>query len=161
MRITAVSGTLYFGENNGISAGQRWQHLTTHIENVIISVTMITKKALVTRRAKMPIQSVFAFRGIKSRGAVKNAVQRNYIKTGNTERPEMYATQGQQKTAYLYIQKRHFVKSLSCGYKMVTVIRLRLTAAAAHDILGTMKGAASPRRKWGRLSEAGNPNLEK
>lgn len=160
MRITAVSGTLYFGENNGISAGQRWQHLTTHIENVIISVTTITKGLLVTRRAKMPLYGVFAFRDIKSHGAAKNALQAIYIKSGNTKTVKMCAVGGQQKTAYLYIQKRHFVKSLSCGYNLVTVIRLRLTAAAAHDILGTMKGAASPRRKWGRLSEAGNPHLD-
>ena len=66
-RITAVSGALYSVENNGTSAGQRpglcrypgrritHQHLTTHIKDVIISVTMITKKLLVTRRAKMPL----------------------------------------------------------------------------------------------------------
>ena len=65
-RITAVSGALYFCENNGISAGQRRQHLTIHIENVIISVTMITKKLFVTRRAKMPLQAVLPPAPIKS-----------------------------------------------------------------------------------------------
>ena len=43
-----------------ITAGQRWQFLTIYIENVIISVTMITKMLFVTRRAKMPLQGVFA-----------------------------------------------------------------------------------------------------
>ena len=38
----------FFAENNG-GVGGRWQHLTIHIENVIISVTMITKMLLVTR----------------------------------------------------------------------------------------------------------------
>ena len=38
-----------------ITAGLRWQFLTIHIENVIISVTMITKMLFVTRRAKMPL----------------------------------------------------------------------------------------------------------
>ena len=32
-----------------ITAGLRWQHLTIYIENVIISVTMITKMLFVTR----------------------------------------------------------------------------------------------------------------
>ena len=42
------------------------QYLTIHIENVIISVTMITKKLFVTRRAKMPLESVFPPIPIKS-----------------------------------------------------------------------------------------------
>ena len=107
-----------------ISAGQRWQFLTIHIENVIISVTMITKMLLVTRRAKMPLYGAFAFRGIKSHWTAKNAVQRIYIKYGNTKLPEMYAVGGRRETAYLYIQKRHFVKSLSCGYKIVIILPL-------------------------------------
>ena len=45
---------------------------------------MITKMLLVTRRAKMPLQGVFAFREIKSCGTPENAVQRIYIKYGNT-----------------------------------------------------------------------------
>ena len=40
---------IFFAENNGGIWGQRWQFLTVHIENVIISVTMITKKLFVTR----------------------------------------------------------------------------------------------------------------
>ena len=104
--------------------------MTIYIENVIISVTMITKKLFVTRRATMALESVFPLRDIKSRRTPKNAVQRIYIKFGNTKSLKLYAIQGQQEKSYLYIQKRHFVKNISCGYKMVTVIRLRLTAAA-------------------------------
>ena len=72
----------------------------------------------------------FAPAPIKSHGAAENAVQRIYIKYGNTKSLKLYAIQGHRKAAYLYIQKRQFVKSLSCGYNLVTVIRLRLTAAA-------------------------------
>ena len=81
------------------------QSLTIHIENVIISVTMITKMLFVTRRAKMPLQSVFAHRDIKSRGAAKNAVQAIYIKFGNTKTAKMCAVGGQREKSYLYISK--------------------------------------------------------
>lgn len=66
---------------------------------------MITKMLLVIRRAKMPLQSVFAFRDIKSCGTPENAVQTIYIKYGNTKLPDLYAVQGQRETAYLYISK--------------------------------------------------------
>ena len=66
---------------------------------------MITKKALVTRRAKMPLYGVFAFRDIKSHWAAKNAVQRIYIKYGNTKLPEMYAVGGHMKKPYTYIKQ--------------------------------------------------------
>ena len=58
----------------------------------------------------MPLYGVFAFRDIKSRRTPKNAVQRIYIKTGNTKRPDLYVIQGQRKTAYLYIQKGILLK---------------------------------------------------
>ena len=83
---------------------------------------MITKMLLVTRRAKMPLQGVFAFRDIKSCGTPENAVQRIFIKYGNTKLPKVYAVQGQRETAYLYIQKRHFVKNVSCGYNIVIIL---------------------------------------
>lgn len=69
----------------------------------------------------MPLESVLPLAPINSRRTVKNAVQRIYIKTGNTKLPEMYVIQGQREKSYLYIQKGHFVKSLSCGYNLVTV----------------------------------------
>ena len=72
----------------------------------------------------------------------------------------MCAVQGHRKAAYLYIQKRHFVKNVSCGYKMVTVIRLRLTAAAIGVKMGTVKGGRASRREAGSLSEAGSPYFE-
>ena len=75
---------------------------------------MITKMLFVTRRAKMPLQSVFAFRDIKSRRAAENAVQRIYIKYGNTKWLELYAVGGQHTiiymrgiyTEYLYIYNK-------------------------------------------------------
>lgn len=57
---------------------------------------------------KNGLESVFAFRDIKSRGAVKNAVQRIYIKYGNTKTVKMCAVGGQLKKAYLYISKKAF-----------------------------------------------------
>ena len=94
------------------------------------------KNVICHQTVKFALYGVFAFMGIKSRRTPENAVQRIYIKTGNTKQPELYAVQGQRKKSYLYIQKRHFVKNISCGYKMVTVIRLRLTVAAAGDRMG-------------------------
>ena len=63
---------------------------------------------LVTKPSKMPLYGVFAFGDIKSRRTPKNAVQRIYIKTGNTKLPEVYAVQGQRKKAYLYIRMKAF-----------------------------------------------------
>ena len=45
-----------------ITEGQRWQFLTIHIENVIISVAMITKKLLVTRAPNLRCTAFFLFR---------------------------------------------------------------------------------------------------
>ena len=33
----------------------------------------------------------------------------------------MYVIQGQREKSYLYIQKGHFVKSVSCGYNIVII----------------------------------------
>lgn len=77
--------------------------MTIYIENVIISTIMITKKALVTRRAKMPLYGVFPLRGINSCRAAENALQAIYIKYGNTKPPDLYAVGGQRETAYIYI----------------------------------------------------------
>ena len=67
------------------------------------------------------------------------------IKYGNTIMPELYAVDGQRKTAYLYIQKGLFVKNVSCGYKIVIILPL-LSRRGGGSIM-TMKGAASHRRK--------------
>ena len=48
-----------------------------------------------------------------------------------------YKDRGKSHT-YIYARDQ-FVKSLSCGYKMVTVIRLRLTTAAVGGSIGTTK----------------------
>ena len=81
------------------------------------------KNVICHQSPKFALYGVFAFRDIKSCRTPKNAVQAIYIKYGNTKTVKMCAIQGQREKAYLYIQKGHFVKSLSCGYKMVTVIR--------------------------------------
>ena len=65
----------------------------------------------------------------------------------------------EKRHTYIYI-KRHFVKNISCGYKMVTVIRLRLTAAAIGVKMGTVKGGRASRREAGSLPEAGSPYFE-
>ena len=51
----------------------------------------------------MALYGVFVIRDIKSCGTPENAVQRIYIKYGNTIMPELYAVQGQLKKAYIYI----------------------------------------------------------
>ena len=80
------------------------------------------KKAISHQTVKFALYGVFAFMGIKSRWAAENAVQRIYIKYGNTKSLKLYAVQGQRKKAYLYIQKRHFVKSVTSGYKIVIIL---------------------------------------
>ena len=70
----------------------------------------------------------------------------------------MCAVGGQRETAYLYKAIGHFVKSLSCGYKIVIIFPLLCRRGGGK--MGTMKGAASPRRKWSRLSETDSPYLE-
>ena len=76
--------------------------MTIHIENVIISVTMITKKLLVTRTPNFALYGVFAFRDIKSCGTLENALQAIYIKFGNTIVRDWWTV---PKCLYLYISK--------------------------------------------------------
>ena len=61
------------------------------------------KNVICHQSPKFALYGVFAFRDIKSRRTPKNAVQRIYINFGNTKQPELYAVQGQQEKAYLYI----------------------------------------------------------
>ena len=103
---------------------------------------MITKMLFVTRRAKMPLYGVLSPPPIKSRRAAENAVQRIYIKYGNTKTLKLYAVQGQRKTAYLYIQKGLFVKNVSCGYKIVIIFPL-LSRRDGGTIM-TMRGGNRP-----------------
>ena len=63
------------------------------------------KKAICHQTVKFTLYGAFAFRGINSRRTPKNAVQRIYIKYGNTKCPEMCAVQGQREKSYLYISK--------------------------------------------------------
>ena len=82
------------------------------------------KNVISHQSPKFTLYGVFAFMGIKSRRTPENAVQRIYIKYGNTKTVKMCAVQGHLKTAYLYIQKGHFVKNMSCGYKIVIILPL-------------------------------------
>ena len=66
------------------------------------------KKAISHQSPKFALYGVFAFRDIKSRRTPKNAVERIYIKYGNTKSLKLYAVQGQLKKAYLYISKKAF-----------------------------------------------------
>ena len=61
------------------------------------------KKAICHQTVKFTLQAAFAFGDINSCRTPENAVQRIYIKTGNTKQPELYAVQGQQEKSYLYI----------------------------------------------------------
>lgn len=63
------------------------------------------KNVICHQSPKFTLYGVFAFRDIKSRRTPKNAVQRIYIKYGNTKSLKLYAIQGQRKKAYLYISK--------------------------------------------------------
>lgn len=86
---------------------------------------------------KNALYGVFVIRYIKSCGTPKNAVQRIYIKYGNTKNLNLYAVDGQHKKPHTYIKQReHFVKNMSCGYNSVTVIRLRLTPPSPRAIMG-------------------------
>ena len=66
------------------------------------------KNVISHQTVKFALCGVFAFRDIKSCGTPENAVQRIYIKTGNTKLLELYAVGGQLKTAYIYIYKKAF-----------------------------------------------------
>ena len=82
------------------------------------------KKVICHQTVKFALYGVFVIRDIKSCGTAENAVQRIYIKTGNTKSLKLYAVQGQRKTAYLYIQKGLFVKSVTSGYNIVIILPL-------------------------------------
>ena len=63
------------------------------------------KKVISHQSPKFALYGVFAFRDIKSRRTPENALQRIYIKYGNTKTAKMCAVGGQQKKSYLYISK--------------------------------------------------------
>lgn len=82
------------------------------------------KNVICHQSPKFALYGVFVFRDIKSRRTPKNAVQAIYIKYGNTKSLKLCVIQGQRETAYIYIQKRHFVKNVSCGYNIVIIFPL-------------------------------------
>ena len=61
------------------------------------------KNVICHQTVKFALQAAFVFRGIKSRRTAKNAVQRIYIKFGNTKTAKMCAVGGQREKSYLYI----------------------------------------------------------
>ena len=63
------------------------------------------KNVISHQTAKFALYGVFAFRDIKSCQTPKNAVQRIYIKYGNTKSLKLYAVGGHTKKSYLYISK--------------------------------------------------------
>ena len=63
------------------------------------------KNVICHQTVKFTLYGVFAFRGIKSCGTPENAVQRIYIKYGNTKTVKMCAVGGQQEKSYLYIHE--------------------------------------------------------
>ena len=93
-RITAVSGVLYFCENNGTSAA--WTMPLSWPENnapifdssyrkCYNKYNDDNKNVICHQSPKFALYGVFAFSGIKSRRTPENAVQRSYIKYGNTK----------------------------------------------------------------------------
>ena len=63
------------------------------------------KNVISHQSPKFAPYGVFAVRDIKSCGTPENAVQRIYIKYGNTKTAKMYAVGGQRKKSYLYIHE--------------------------------------------------------
>lgn len=64
------------------------------------------KNVICHQTGKNALYGVFAFMGINSRRAAENAVQRIYIKYGNTKWLELYAIDGQRKKViHIYIKK--------------------------------------------------------
>ena len=61
------------------------------------------KNVICHQSPKFALYGVFVIRDIKSCGTPENAVQRIYIKYGNTKTAKMCAVQGQREAAYLYI----------------------------------------------------------
>ena len=82
LRITVVSVALYSGENNGISAAAIFDNLYRKCYN---KCNDNNKNVICHQSPKFALYGVFAFRDIKSRRTPKNAVQRIYIKYGNTK----------------------------------------------------------------------------
>ena len=124
---------LYFCENNGTSAA--WTMPLSWPENnapifdssyrkCYNKCNDDNKKAISHQSPKFALYGVFVIRDIKSCGTPENAVQTIYIKSGNTKNLKLYTVQRQRKTAYLYIQKGLFVKSVTSGYNIVIILPL-------------------------------------
>ena len=105
---------MYFVENNGTSAAWAmplsWPENNAPIFDILYrkcynKCNDDNKKAISHQSPKFALYGAFAFMGIKSCGTLENAVQRIYIKYGNTKILKLYAVQGQREKSYLYISK--------------------------------------------------------
>ena len=101
---------------------------------------MITKMLFVTRRAKMPRQGVLLLPPIKSRRAAKNAIQRIYIKYGNTKTAKMCAVGGQRKR-HTYIYRKGIL------LKVCHVVTKWL------QLSGSLDNRRRPMIEWGQSEE--------
>ena len=61
------------------------------------------KNVISHQTVKFALYGVFPLQGIKSRRTAKNAVQRIYIKFGNTKTAKICAVGGKREKSYLYI----------------------------------------------------------
>ena len=93
---------MFFAENSGRTA---MAILDNSYRKCYNKCNDDNKNVISHQTAKFTLQAVFAFRDIKSCGTLENALQRIYIKYGNTKTVKMYAVGGQRETAYLYISK--------------------------------------------------------
>lgn len=93
-------GGICFWENNGRTAMATFDNLYRKCYN---KRSDDNKKGISHQTGKFTLQAAFAFMGIKSRGTVKNAVQRIYINFGNIKSLKLYAVDGQCRNAYTYI----------------------------------------------------------
>ena len=92
------AGGLCFWENIGRTAAATFDNLYIKCYN---KYNDDNKKAICHQSPKFALYGVFAFRDIKSCGTPENAVQRIYIKYGNTKRLELCVIQGQHTIIYM------------------------------------------------------------
>ena len=89
---------VFSAENNGRAAVAILDNLYRKCYN---KCNDDNKNVISHQTVKFTLYGVFAFRGIKSRRTPKNAVQRIYIKYGNTKTAKMCAVGGQHTIIYM------------------------------------------------------------
>ena len=88
----------FFSKNNGRTAVAILDNLYRKCYN---KRSDNTKNVICHQTGKFALQAAFAFRDIKSRRTAKNALQRIYIKYGNTKSLKLYAVGGQHTIIYI------------------------------------------------------------